>query len=70
MAENERIKEMKKHKKHNAIIGDISTMIPDILEELADLRAVVDAMDAGMKTLRGRIKNLENKPKLLLTAGD
>jgi hypothetical protein len=38
-------------------------MIPDILEELADLRAVVDAMDAEMKTLRGRIKNLEDKPK-------
>jgi polyhydroxyalkanoate synthesis regulator phasin len=70
MAENERIKEMKKHKKHNAIMGDIPTMIPDILEELADLRAVADAMDAELKTLRGRIKNLENKPKLLLTAGD
>jgi peptidoglycan hydrolase CwlO-like protein len=63
MAENERIKEMKKHQKHNAIVGDLPTMIPDILEELADLRAVVDAMDAEMKTLRGRIKNLEDKPK-------
>ncbi len=63
MAENERIKEMKKHQKHNAIIGDIPTMMPDILEELADLRAVADAMDAEMKTLRGRIKNLEDKPK-------
>jgi hypothetical protein len=63
MAENEKIKEMKKHKKDNAIVGDIPTMMGDILEELADLRAVADAMDAEMKTLRGRIKNLEDKPK-------
>jgi polyhydroxyalkanoate synthesis regulator phasin len=63
MAENERIKEMKKHKKDNATIGDIPTMMPDILEELANLRAVADAMNAEMKALRGRIKNIEDKPK-------
>jgi hypothetical protein len=54
---------MKKHQKHNAIIGDIPTMMPDILEELADLRAVVDAISSELITLRGRIKNLEDKPK-------
>jgi hypothetical protein len=37
MAENEKIKEMKKHKKHNAIIGDILTMLVDVYEELAAL---------------------------------
>jgi hypothetical protein len=63
MAENEKIKEMKKHKKHNAIIGDIPTMIPDILEELSDLRAVADAMSDELITLRGRIKKIEDKPK-------
>ena len=63
MAKNEKIQEHKKHVRNNVIIGDIPTMIPDILEELADLRAAADAMDAELVTLRGRIKKLEDKPK-------
>jgi polyhydroxyalkanoate synthesis regulator phasin len=63
MAENERIKEMKKHKKDNSIVGDLPTMMGDILEELADLRAAYDALERDVETLRGRVKNIEDKPK-------
>ncbi len=63
MAENGKIKEMKKHKKDNAIVGDVPTMMVDLIDEISDMRAVVDAMSDELITLRGRIKNLEDKPK-------
>lgn len=63
MAENERIKEMKKYKKHNAIVGDIPTMLADLIDEVSDLRAANDALERDVETLRGRVKNIEDKPK-------
>ena len=63
MAENERIKEMKKHKKHNAIVGDVPTMLADLIDEVSDLRAANDALQRDLETLRGRVKNIEDKPK-------
>ena len=63
MPANTKIDEMKKNKKHNAIVGDIPTMMVDLIDEVSDLRTEYDNLVASIAALRGRVKSLEDKPK-------
>ena len=62
MAENERIKEMKNNKKHNATVGDVPTMLADLIDEVSDLRTACDTLATELSDLRGRVKKIEDKP--------
>lgn len=46
MAKNDNIEEHKKHIKHNAIEGDLATIMLDVIKEISNLRRDLDALQA------------------------